>query len=316
MRCPKCEYEQPTGSTECVRCGLIFAKWRPVRNQAWPGPDDAAAPASARADRAPGDGVPGWLKLLALLAVGAGWYWFFFWAPRGLSVADQAYRDDARGFALLAPQGWQATKTTDCKDVGGPLTPAAACAVLDVTPSGKPPTPSIQVTMVPVSSIVKTGWGGTLVIEDRDKESLAGALASGLAKTLPGYVQERSDMILVDGIAALRLRGSATITGSPVFVGDSMVTVPNLFGRTPEHYLTMAHVLVPAGSNAYLITYVCNTADYERLAPTFEAVTGSFRVTRSRPTPFQAAGGLMGSIKGDAILGLLVSLTLALLKLR
>lgn len=30
MECPKCGYSQPEGLTECQRCGLIFAKYRPV----------------------------------------------------------------------------------------------------------------------------------------------------------------------------------------------------------------------------------------------------------------------------------------------
>ena len=27
--CPKCQADQPDGATECVKCGIIFAKYRP-----------------------------------------------------------------------------------------------------------------------------------------------------------------------------------------------------------------------------------------------------------------------------------------------
>ena len=28
--CPKCQADQPDGATECVKCGIIFAKYRPL----------------------------------------------------------------------------------------------------------------------------------------------------------------------------------------------------------------------------------------------------------------------------------------------
>lgn len=33
-RCPKCQTERPDGSYECVRCGLVFAKYRPLSTRA------------------------------------------------------------------------------------------------------------------------------------------------------------------------------------------------------------------------------------------------------------------------------------------
>ncbi len=29
MICPKCHFEQPDGGAECIRCGVLFAKWKP-----------------------------------------------------------------------------------------------------------------------------------------------------------------------------------------------------------------------------------------------------------------------------------------------
>ena len=30
VSCPKCQADQPDGATECVKCGIIFAKYRPL----------------------------------------------------------------------------------------------------------------------------------------------------------------------------------------------------------------------------------------------------------------------------------------------
>ena len=30
LSCPKCQADQPEGATECVKCGIIFAKYRPL----------------------------------------------------------------------------------------------------------------------------------------------------------------------------------------------------------------------------------------------------------------------------------------------
>ena len=30
VSCPKCQADQPEGATECVKCGIIFAKYRPI----------------------------------------------------------------------------------------------------------------------------------------------------------------------------------------------------------------------------------------------------------------------------------------------
>lgn len=34
MTCPKCGFEQPAGAPDCARCGIVFAKWRPVATAA------------------------------------------------------------------------------------------------------------------------------------------------------------------------------------------------------------------------------------------------------------------------------------------
>ncbi|UCD81666.1 MAG: zinc ribbon domain-containing protein [Desulfobacterales bacterium] len=42
MQCPKCSFEQPQKHTECVRCGIIFEKYR-QRQDHKPSPESAAA---------------------------------------------------------------------------------------------------------------------------------------------------------------------------------------------------------------------------------------------------------------------------------
>ena len=34
MRCPKCNYDQPDGGIECLKCGIVFAKYLSIKNQA------------------------------------------------------------------------------------------------------------------------------------------------------------------------------------------------------------------------------------------------------------------------------------------
>ncbi len=34
MRCPKCNFEQPDSGTECLKCGIVFAKYLSIKNQA------------------------------------------------------------------------------------------------------------------------------------------------------------------------------------------------------------------------------------------------------------------------------------------
>lgn len=45
MICPNCQNEQPEGSSECLRCGLILAKYRPRSKMDIAGPDETAVPA-------------------------------------------------------------------------------------------------------------------------------------------------------------------------------------------------------------------------------------------------------------------------------
>jgi hypothetical protein len=34
MRCPKCNFDQPDGGIECLKCGIVFAKYLSIKNQA------------------------------------------------------------------------------------------------------------------------------------------------------------------------------------------------------------------------------------------------------------------------------------------
>jgi hypothetical protein len=42
--CPQCRFEQPGGGKECRRCGLIFAKYRPISMRSLSCQDNAATP--------------------------------------------------------------------------------------------------------------------------------------------------------------------------------------------------------------------------------------------------------------------------------
>ncbi len=43
MRCPKCGFEQPDGGIECIRCGIVFAKYAPKKK---PAPEETPSPVS------------------------------------------------------------------------------------------------------------------------------------------------------------------------------------------------------------------------------------------------------------------------------
>jgi hypothetical protein len=313
VKCPKCEHEQPDGALECGRCGVIFAKWkdgwdRPAPE--WAPPQRVEAPPASSGGRTT-------LKAAGLLAVAAGLYWFLLWSPAGLPVPEQAYRDSEHAFALTAPEGWQAKKANDCKIVSTALTQTTACMVLELRreADSNRAGPSIQLTIAPIGALFKTGFYGSARITEGLKDALAEAIDKGFAGSIPGYASESKEIVSIDRIASLQLRGGATIKGTPVGIGDKTVTVPTLFGQTPEHHLTVSMALVPSGSRAYLLVGGGQTQDEASLSAAFDQAVQSFRVTGGRATPFQSYGGLAGSIPGDAILGFLVAATLALLKL-
>jgi hypothetical protein len=311
VKCPKCEHVQPDGALECAQCGIVFAKWKDAWDRqapAWTPPAPAPAAPASTSNRTV-------LKVAGLLALAAGWYWFMLWSPGGLAVPEQAYRDQERGFALTVPEGWQAARMNECRTIAAGLTQATACAVLDLhrDADAAQPRPSIQFTVVPIGALFKTGYGGSVRITEADKTGLADAINKGLAESLPGYTSESIQVVPIDRIASLRMHGGATIKGTPISVGGKTVTVPNLFGKTPEYQLTVNVVLVPSGSTAYLLVAGGQEKDEDVVVQAFDQVLQSFRVTSGRATPFQRFGGLVGSVPGDAILGFLVSATLALL---
>ena len=64
------------------------------------------------------------VKTIGLMGAAAGWFWFLFWAPGGLPVAADAYRDADNGFALVVPEGWKTGKTRDCKSFSAGINPS------------------------------------------------------------------------------------------------------------------------------------------------------------------------------------------------
>jgi hypothetical protein len=317
VNCPKCDFEQPAGANECARCGLVFAKWRepPVAGvYSGPPPESFASQPATSTRRGSGSSI---VRIAGFLAVAAGWYWFIFWTPSGLPSTADAYQDTAHGFAVVPPDGWHVKKMGACDAAASALISGKPCVVAELLRDADRGAggPNVQVAVAPVSSVFKTGWGGSVALTESDKEGIGEGFDEGIAKAIPGYTSEEHGIISVDNLGALHARGSATITGTPTMVGDSVIMIPDVLGSTPERHITAGGVLVPTGREVFLIIYGCDTADYGQVRDAIDSIVGSFRITANRPTPFQAAGGLMGSIKGDAILGLLVGLTMAMLKL-
>ena len=68
--------------------------------------------------------------------------------------------------------------------------------------------------------------------------------------------------------------------------------------------------MIPSSSHLFALSF----SGPEYYKSVFRDMATSFRVTANRPSNFHFTGGLFGSLKGDLILGLLVGLTLAMLK--
>jgi len=83
MICPRCEFDQPDGEPECVRCGVIFAKLR-QRSQESPAGSDPKAESASPEKRSPRRGMRQLGTVLASLGVvvaGAAWGARGAWLP-------------------------------------------------------------------------------------------------------------------------------------------------------------------------------------------------------------------------------------------
>jgi hypothetical protein len=326
MYCPKCQQQQPDGSTECSHCGIVFARWQKIQQRA------AAAGASAapfRSDTIPrrvgeesgqdsSKGLTLSLKILALLLIGAGWLWFFFWTPAGLPVPQNAYRDDKNGFALMQPQGWKLQPMRDCKSSGALLgLKKDICNVLQLEEehAASQSRPNIQVLVAPVSSMFRTGFGGSVSIGKDNMEEIAKALETGISGSLPGFTTDSTELVAVDNLVGVKLTGSAELKGRPMQIGDKTVIVPFSDKSQQSIKAFLGGMILVGGSTCYCIMFGSDSASFDRCASIFNQVINSFRITQRHATPFQKYGGFMGSIIGDAILGLLVGLTIGLFKI-
>lgn len=320
MICPKCQQEQPDDAAECSRCGIIFAKWQKVaeRPSAKPAtPRSAVGSAPVQSGRDWGRAMKTALKVLGLVGVGIGWYWFLFSTTGGLPVPENAYQDEEHSFAVVQPQGWKLQRVKECTASGASFGVVKdVCNVLGLEDDrGAGSThPNLQVIVAPISSLFRTGWGGGASITESDKDDIAQTIEKGIAGSLPGFKIETSEIVSIDNLNAVKVVGSARIEGYPMKIGSSVVTVP--FGRSDAAYnMTIGGLLVAGGTTAYFITFGSEQADYGVYGRIFGEVMQSFRITERHPTPFQAYGGLWGSVKGDLVLGALVGLMIALLKL-
>jgi len=323
MNCPKCEQEQPDGAVECSKCGVIFAKWqkaqeRPAAKPASPRPSSGPVPAPVqKSGRDTSRILKIAMKIVAAICIGGVWYWYLFTAPSGLPVPENAYEDANHSFALLQPQGWKLTALKDCTSSGAAFgTTKDVCNVLslELDRGAGSSRPNLQVIVAPVSSVFRTGWGGSAHISERNMDEIAEVIGKGVAGRIPGFEVESSELIPVDNLNAVKVVGSARLEGAPMQIGDKVVMVP--FGSdTPAIEMTMGGAVFAGGSTAYIVTFGSEKADYGYVGKVFDEVMESFRVTERHPTPFQKNGGVWGNILGDAILGALVGLTIALFKL-
>jgi hypothetical protein len=190
------------------------------------------------------------------------------------------------------------------------------CTVLELRGQAGPGQQAslLQVIKAPLTSLFSTGFGGFLVVHDSTRQRLAEKISRDLMPRMPGRFSPGASRVrAVDGLPSLLLTGTAAASAGGAQGEGALFALPPAPGSQPAASFSLSLALVPAGGTVYLIALT--TAEAEQAAPVFESALDSFRVTQGRPSPFQQSGGLFGSIQGDAILGLLVGLTAALLKL-
>jgi hypothetical protein len=89
MLCPKCAAPSPEGAVECLRCGIVFAKFENGRAVAAPAPS-IVLPTADTSSEIGSDPLAriAWLARVALLVGLMAWTWQFARAPMGVAVMD------------------------------------------------------------------------------------------------------------------------------------------------------------------------------------------------------------------------------------
>jgi hypothetical protein len=289
MICPKCYKEQSEGSTECDRCGIIFAKWdQPAQRPKSIKRPSVPEPTAPSAETVSATNIPDALvlilKLLFVAMVICGWYWFVF-PVAGNPVPENAYKDGTNNFAIVIPEDWKWETTNKC---GGQYN---SCEVLLVYKDmgEQHVRPVVNIVVLDQKNIGSIFSNTTVSFTNKNKDEYAKDAVKGISTAFDSYQMEESAILDVDGIPSLAIDGYGTVAG---------------------YSLRGNFIMIPSSSHLFALSF----AGPEFYQSVFRDMATSFRVTANRPSNFHFTGGLFGSLKGDLILGLLVGLTLAMIK--
>ena len=321
MFCPKCGLEQPEGTSECVRCGIIFAKWgsrpsmevRPAQAQAVvPVPTSAWTEPVPPAELEPrGFPILPAVALIGVLVLGTFAKTVFF--PRGHPVAEGAYRNEAHQFAVNTPGDWILMTPENYKEImarlgdrlpsnlQGVMDPGGVAAGFIRLEEGQSYAPSMNIT--PVKGLMPP-------LRQKDVQEITSLIVTQLKTLFGDYTLHSSDIVKVDKLESLRILGTATLK----IRQEVVVEEPPTFSESPEFQfpveskpatrmvwasvpLTCMQFLVPGGRESYVLTCTSRTDDFKSLEPVFNGIVDSFRVLR-RPPPYGpvATGAVKGSL--------------------
>lgn len=289
MVCPNCRLDQPDGKEKCPRCGIIFAKWEAQINPlSTKGSVPGVQTPPVKADLPLFSIISGparlGLKILCLLSVLGGWYWFLVPSPR-LPVSEKAYKDQVNAFALMVPPGWKGGRVKNC---GGPQ---KSCEVFAASQSESPRQvgPTINVVVTEFKEVQPLFSRGSIHFTEDNKHEYARDSLKGIEGVFSSFQIESTSVIKVDAIPSLRVDGTGIYSG---------------------HLLQSVFVMIPGSSRLYLLSYI-GTAENP---PDVNGLIQSFRVLETHPSLFKLYGGLWGSLKGDLILGLLIGLSVMIFR--
>jgi len=307
MKCPNCGNEQADGWLSCQRCHIIFARWKPVPEQA---SDQTAPSAEASApvrEESLFTGTPpaqtrfqeaatapgarrslNWVVYLVLMLPFA-FALYLLLNPKGRPVTPGSYRDSLNFFAIRAPEGWL-TLTKENYDVimrqYGAQLPAKfsdainsnglAVAFIRLGAAGDF-SPSMNVMIVKRAPPA---------INEKTKLEAAKAIADGFAAQFADYQQESVKIISVDSIRSLEIVSTATL---PFRFSNE--------GNAFNLALRYRQVLVPGKDRAYILTFSARQVGGEDAEPEFLDALDSFRVLK-RPPRFSPVvnGGLIAGM--------------------
>jgi hypothetical protein len=291
MICPNCHLDQPGEKEKCPQCGIIFAKWEAQKNPLsakgfHPGIQQIPP---VKADLPPSSKISGpallGLKILCLLAVLGGWYWFLVPSPR-LPIPEKAYKDKVNAFALTVPSEWKGRRVKNCG------ASQKSCEVFVATQSESSPQvgPTINVVVTEFKEVQSVLSRGSIHFTEGNKNEYAQEALKGIESVFRSFRIEDTSVIKVDAIPSLRVDSTGIYSGQ---------LLRNVF------------VMIPGSSRLYLLSYIGAAEN----PPEVNGLIQSFRVLETHPSLFKLYGGLWGSLKGDLILGFLIGLSVMIFRL-